>query len=194
MKEKEYLLIYSDKTENSLRENEKRTACALKLIVNEEKEKSSSVQNKLIILISCISVIILILIIFYKKSQTIKKQAMTSLLLEKELVEDLQQKVNESFSEIVQLARDNNPQFWTRFQEVYPEFLGKMLELNPNFKVSELTYCAYIYLGFSTKEIAEFTFKAVKTIENNRYNLRKKLKLSPEQDFSIWLHNFIDRS
>jgi len=67
-----------------------------------------------------------------------------------------------------------------------------MLKLNEALKPSELTFAAYIYLGFTTKEIADYTFKAVKTIENNRYNFRKKINLSPEKDLQIWLRNYID--
>ncbi|WP_223609331.1 LuxR C-terminal-related transcriptional regulator [Chryseobacterium sp. OSA05B] len=129
---------------------------------------------------------------FYKRSNTIKKHSAAKLLLEKRYNEALQLKVNKSFSEVLNMAKSGHPQFWTHFQEAYPGFLGKMLEVNANLKVSELTYCAYIYLGFSTKEIAEATFKAVKTIENNRYNLRKRLNLSPKQDLAIWIRSFIN--
>ncbi|MNV04851.1 Bacterial regulatory protein, luxR family [compost metagenome] len=100
--------------------------------------------------------------------------------------------MNESFSEIIELAKKNSPTFWARFQEVHPKFLKRMLCIDANFKSSELILCAYIYLGFSTKEIADYTFKATKTIENNRYNLRKKLGLAPEEDLILWLRNRVD--
>ncbi|MDV3567991.1 hypothetical protein CMU71_13910 [Elizabethkingia anophelis] len=93
----------------------------------------------------------------------------------------------ESITEILNIAQHNPTHFWTYFQEVYPLFCTKLLKINPNLKVSELTFCAYIYLGFTTKEIATYTFKAVKTVENNRYNIRKKLKMSPEEDLTVWL-------
>ncbi|MDR2230137.1 MAG: hypothetical protein LBE39_11780 [Flavobacteriaceae bacterium] len=32
----------------------------------------------------------------------------------------------------------------------------------------------------------------MKTIENNRYNLRKKLSISPDQDLLIWLRSYLD--
>lgn len=104
----------------------------------------------------------------------------------------LKSQINESFDEVMSLARDNNPEFFIRFQEIHPQFTPKMLKINPNFKVTELTFASYIYLGFTTKEIADYTFKAVKTIENNRYNFRKKLDLSPEQDLQFWIKNYID--
>ena len=131
------------------------------------------------------------------KSKSRKAEEITEQLLTEQEIHEyekniLKMQVNEAFEEIMTLAKDNNPEFFTRFQEVYPKFNLKMLEINPKFKVSELTFAAYIYLGFNTKEIAEYTFKAVKTIENNRYNLRKKLKLSPENDLQIWIRNYIE--
>ena len=50
-------------------------------------------------------------------------------------------------------------------------------------------FCSYIYLGYSNKEIANYTFKSIRTIENNRYNLRKKINLNTEIDFTLWLRN-----
>ncbi|OPB88678.1 helix-turn-helix transcriptional regulator [Elizabethkingia ursingii] len=93
----------------------------------------------------------------------------------------------DSITEILNIAQQSPNHFWIYFQEIYPQFCIKLLKINPNLKVSELTFCAYIYLGFTTKEIANYTFKAVKTVENNRYNIRKKLKLSPDVDLTVWL-------
>ncbi|GEM_PF-1708645 len=99
----------------------------------------------------------------------------------------LKLQINSSFEEVIVLAKENSPQFWTRFREIYPGFQEKMLELNSQLKVTELTLCAYIFLGFSSKEIASHTFKSVKTIENNRIHLRKKLNLSQEENLTVWL-------
>ncbi|WP_322545149.1 helix-turn-helix transcriptional regulator [Elizabethkingia miricola] len=97
--------------------------------------------------------------------------------------------VFESIRNVLQIAQKNSPHFLIYFQAAYPHFCPKMLEVNPNLKVTELTFCAYLYLGFSTKEIAKYTFKAIKTVENNRYNIRKRLGLSPEEDLSVWLRH-----
>ena len=134
-----------------------------------------------------------------KKSKTKNQESIEmakKLIKEQEITEQethkLKLQVNEAFEKIIQLAKDNNPSFYTRFQEVYPKFQSKMLLLNENLKPSELTFAAYVYLGFTTKEIADYTFKAIKTIENNRYNFRKKINLSPEKDLQVWLRNYID--
>ena len=85
------------------------------------------------------------------------------------------------------MAKNNHPNFYTRFQEIYPDFQEKLLSINPNLQNSELVLLAYIYLNFETKEIAAYTFKSEKTIYNRRYNLRKKLNISSLEDLCIWL-------
>ncbi|SIO17844.1 hypothetical protein SAMN05421769_2422 [Chryseobacterium scophthalmum] len=176
---------------------------ALNEVMKEEKIKhtleTKKTQRTTLIIISSLIFITLFIIYLLKKSKSRNLKSIEiaqKLLKEKEITEQethkLKQQVNEAFDEIIQLAKENNPSFYTRFQEVYPKFQSKMLQLNESLKPSELTFAAYIYLGFTTKEIADCTFKAIKTIENNRYNFRKKIHLSPEKDLQIWLRNYID--
>ena len=85
------------------------------------------------------------------------------------------------------LAKKNDPNFYTRFSEVYPYFQDKLLSINLNLQTSELILLAYIYLNFETKEIADYIFKSSKTIQNRKHLLRKKLNIPTHQDFHIWL-------
>ncbi|MBB4805546.1 DNA-binding NarL/FixJ family response regulator [Chryseobacterium defluvii] len=103
-----------------------------------------------------------------------------------------EQKTGEAFDEIIQLAKSNSPEFWAHFQEKYPSFRKKLLEINPDLKASELILCAYIYLGFNTKDIAEYTFKAVQTIKNKKYNLRKRLSIPVKDNIMLWLRKNLD--
>lgn len=103
--------------------------------------------------------------------------------------EDLKQKVNESFEEVIQLAKENSIEFFTRFKEVYPEVVSKLLEIDPRLRVTELTLCAYFFLGFTTKDIAKYTFRSVNTIRNRRQNLRSKLNIQSEENIELWFKN-----
>ncbi|MFC7348611.1 transcriptional regulator [Chryseobacterium zhengzhouense] len=192
------------KTNNDLDERMKKERdFALNQVMKEEKikhaEEVKNNQRMTLIIVSFLIIITSFIIYLLKKSKYKTQKTIEiaeKLIREKELQEQeahkLKQQLNEAFDEVIQLAKDNNPSFYTRFQEVYPKFQSKMLQLNESLKPSELTFAAYIYLGFTTKEIADYTFKAVKTIENNRYNFRKKINLSPEKDLQIWLRNHID--
>ncbi|WP_300689005.1 LuxR C-terminal-related transcriptional regulator [Chryseobacterium sp.] len=99
----------------------------------------------------------------------------------------LRQNANASLPALIKLVQANSPHFWSHFQLNFPNFTKRMLEIHPNLKTSELTLSAYLYLGLTTKEISQYTFKSVKTVENNRYNLRKKINIESEKDLSIWI-------
>ncbi|PWN67666.1 hypothetical protein C1638_003485 [Chryseobacterium oncorhynchi] len=178
-----------------------------RILVKKQLEKTQLEKNGVMIIALVISGFILLLIVVIIRYQKIRRgkskiigeqksklsEKETEIKEREEKIEKLEQKVAESFSELSDMVKENSSHFWGRFQEIYPDFSTKMLKINPHLKVSELTFCAYIYLGFSTKEIAEYTFKANKTIENNRYNLRKRLGMNPEEDLMIWIRNYIDK-
>jgi len=167
----------------------------IRKIVNEKHEKYK--RNYSILLFTGFIVVLIIILCSFIHIRKIKKRK-RKIITEKEKVilkkeaetHELKQKVNESFSELVQLAEKNSPQFWIRFQEIYPEFLTKMLKINSKLTNAELILCAYIYIGVSSKDIATYTFRSLKTIENTRYSLRKKLRLPPDENLSFWLRNY----
>lgn len=175
-------------------------------ILQEEIKKKRAEREKNMYMISLIILlaIICIVLVYYKLLQTKRKQNevlenkesllqknTNDLIAKEKTISILQQKVHDSISELIQMVKTNSPHFWSHFQVKFPDFTGKMLGINPNLKTSELTLCAYLYLSLTTKEISQYTFKSAKTIENNRYNLRKKINLSSEKDLSIWIKEYI---
>ncbi|HFK5598783.1 TPA: helix-turn-helix transcriptional regulator, partial [Elizabethkingia anophelis] len=134
-----------------------------------------------------------------RRSKLIQENESLLFKKEKEIVdrkvkiEGLQRKLNESFTEVVEMAKKNSPLFWPRFREVYPEFYEKMLIVNPKIRTSELTFCAYLYLGFTTKEIADYTFVTIRGVETRRNRLRKKYNIPSDMDFSVWIKSLGNR-
>lgn len=167
--------------------------------------KHKYVKKQISIFIGVISLIILFLLIYIyleikiRRSKLIHKNESLLFKKEKEIVdrkvkiEGLQKKLNESFTEVVEMAKKNSPLFWPRFREVYPEFYEKMLVANPKIRTSELTFCAYLYLGFTTKEIADYTFVTIRGVETRRNRLRKKYKIPSDMDFSVWIKSLGNR-
>lgn len=94
------------------------------------------------------------------------------------------------FKEVIQLAKENSSEFLTRFNEYYPHFSEELLKVFP-LKISEIRFCAYIYLNFSTKEIAEYTFTSVRTVQTKKYNLRKKLNIPGDMDIYVWFSKLL---
>jgi tetratricopeptide (TPR) repeat protein/DNA-binding CsgD family transcriptional regulator len=62
------------------------------------------------------------------------------------------------------------------------DFYQKLLSAYPDLKPSELKLCSYLRLNLSTKELAEILNKSVRTIENSRFSIRKKMGLAPEDN------------
>ncbi len=113
------------------------------------------------------------------KSDIIVKQAQET--------EILKEKINDSFQEVIDLAKDNHPNFYIRFQEVYPEFHQKLAETLPDIKSTELQLCAYVFLGFTNKEISQYLFKSLRTIESRITNLRKRFSVPPSETLGQFL-------
>lgn len=192
-KEKEYLEKYSKISDSMEVIKKKNQEIPLKKLVKENNEAGEKSKNKLYVLFLIAAVVFFGIWLFTRKKHLEETKEKETIIQEKEEeTKELKLKVNEAFDEVVKLAKENSPEFLTCFQEIYPDFRTKILSLNPDLKPSELILSAYIYLGFTTKDIAEFTFKAPVTIKNNKYNLRKRLKVQDKKDLTIWLRNYID--
>jgi len=69
-----------------------------------------------------------------------------------------------------------------RITESNGDFYKNLLAAYPDLKPSELKLCSYLRLNLSTKELAEVLNKSVRTIENTRFSIRKKMGLGPEDN------------
>lgn len=131
---------------------------------------------------------------YFKRYNEKKKLEKKKILSEKQSeISKLESKVNAAFDELVTLAKNHSPNFLARLQEVYPDFCKKIVKLDPEIQNSELAFCGYILLNFSTKEIANYTFVTPKSVQMRKYRLRKKFNIPSDEDIYIWMKN-IDKS
>jgi tetratricopeptide (TPR) repeat protein len=70
--------------------------------------------------------------------------------------------------------------FRLHFEQVHPDFFGKLLKQNPKLTQNDLRICAYIKLNLSTKDIANILNVSDRTIQTSRYRIKKKLNLDQE--------------
>jgi len=92
---------------------------------------------------------------------------------------NLKDKLNRLLKELKILSDDKlSQELNTRFKEVHAGFYDKLLAEFPNMTQNELKLCAYLRLSMTTKDIAELTGQSIASIEQARYRLRKRLKLS----------------
>ena len=89
-----------------------------------------------------------------------------------------------------QTEEAKNPIFLKQFAEVYPDFIQRILYKHPQLSKSELTLIAMIFLNFSSKEIAEYTFIQHRSVLTNKSRLRKKMQLSSYMDLYRYIKSF----
>lgn len=196
-KEKEFLKKSIKQKDSIEIERNKSIEFVLKNLINTEQQENEKQQRNIYLFSSIISIIILFsFCIGYVLMANDTKEKERKLLEKEQVISEkeeetihLQKKINESFEEVIYLAKENNPEFFTRFKEIYPEFVDKLLVLFPNLRTSELTFCAFLFLNFSTKDIAEFTFTSPRTVQTRKYMIRKKLNIPSKTDIYVWIHN-----
>lgn len=165
-----------------------------------ERDKLNHKSNYIIISVIVVSITLILLIYLELNKKNLRKRIIIeeqefrlfnkrSIIKEKEVeIEKLQQKVSGTFEEILHLAKQNDPTFLARFQEIYPDFCQNILELQPDILNSEFHFIAYLKLNFSTKEIANYTFVTEKAVQARKSRIRKKFNIPSDEDLYIWFN------
>lgn len=73
-------------------------------------------------------------------------------------------------------------EFETRFKTAYPEFNHRLQSLYPDLSPTEWKLCTFLKLNLTTKQIAEMMHIAPSSVDVSRSRLRKKFKLSREEN------------
>jgi len=89
------------------------------------------------------------------------------------------------------IENDNN---WKRFEEnfdlVYENYLKRLGEAYPELGVSDKKLCAYLKMDLTSKDIAQLMNMSVRSVEMNRYRLRKKMNIDREVNLGEFLQRF----
>lgn len=170
------------------------------IVATIEKESSQKANSTKYKLVSIIIVIIFLLFFLGKmflnksKDEEIVKKERDMLLVENTALKNEVSRISNpaayEIEEIVLLAKTDQSIFYSKFQEVFPNFISKILEVAPTLVLTELQLCAYLRLNFSTKEIAIYTKSSVESINQKKYRLRKKMNIPPGEDINIWMSKF----
>lgn len=189
--EHNFMIKYAEAKDNlNSRQNETLNLSIEKLLAAKDEEFKTD-KNKIFLYIF-LGVTLSFIISFYLYKRNRK------LLLKKYAVKhDVKEAKGEAdksaygniFDELVVLAKQNDSTFLTRFQELYPGFIDRLLEINPNLVSSELAFCAMIKLNFTSKEIANYTFIQHKSVQQKKHRLRKKLDVPTNQDLYVFFQN-----
>ena len=86
------------------------------------------------------------------------------------------------------LKSDNiNNRFEKQFEEVYPNFFKNLVEKSDRLSQNDLRLCGYLKMNQNTNEIAQLSGVSIRTIESQKYRLKKKLNLSKEENLIQFL-------
>lgn len=135
-------------------------------------QQQSEKQDYTLIIIICIVIIILLCILvlyFYIKRKKKDRSLHT-----------------ENYKALMELLKQNNSDFMALFEEIYPDFTKKLLNINPELSRSEIEFCTLLKLNLSTKQISQMRFIEVRTVQNRKYRIRKKLNIPSSVDIYNW--------
>lgn len=148
-----------------------------------EKKHSTIIYNVIVFVL--LGVIVLVYWVYQKRITKKRK-----IIEEKELeTESLMKKMSANDERLVSLAKKNDPLFFNEYQSAYPELVEKLFEINPKLSANELSFCAMIQLGFSSKEIAQYAFMQHRSVQTKKNRLRKKLNIPSDVDLYFFLQN-----
>lgn len=188
-KEKDYLERYAKLNDSLGRVRDESINNSVDKITREKEKDDVDQQNSTILYnVIIFSLFFIIIIVYYVYNKRITKKR--KIIEEKELeTELLMKKMSVDDERLVSLARKNDPLFFNEYQNAYPELVGRLLEINPKLSANELSFCAMIQLGFSSKEIAQYGFMQHRSVQTKKNRLRKKLHIPSDVDIYFFLQN-----
>jgi hypothetical protein len=109
---------------------------------------------------------------------------------QKHIVQTIVDSTNDTkMAELRGIAMANDSSLLSKLNDYYPDFSKRLYEINPNISDSNVVFCAYIWLGFSSKEIAQYTFVQHRSIQTQKSRIRKKLDIDSEIDLYSYFRN-----
>lgn len=180
---KEMETVYSSKADELDQKLELSGNEAIDLSLTEIiEQKNKGNINIILISIGALTFILGISLFFYFRNRQHRKEGNAPRKPSKETYPTKERISKEDFTELLDLAKSNDLKFIKRFEEINPSLLQNILKINPQLTKSELSLCAMIWLGFSSKDIADFTFIQHRSVQTKKGRLRKKLNIPSETD------------
>ncbi|MDV2447628.1 hypothetical protein CMU93_08970 [Elizabethkingia anophelis] len=94
---------------------------------------------------------------------------------------------HEKLSQAIKMAQKDDPAFYFKFMEVFPNFHQNLLKVSRKLSQSDLEFCAMMKLNFDTKGIAAIKRISAGAVESKKHRIRKKLGLETDDNIYIWL-------
>ena len=87
---------------------------------------------------------------------------------------------------------EEKARFREKFDETHREFIAQLHRAYPQLSQTECRISALLRSDFTTKEIANLLSASIRTIENHRQHIRKKINLNDGENLNLTLSNMGD--
>jgi DNA-binding response OmpR family regulator/DNA-binding CsgD family transcriptional regulator len=104
---------------------------------------------------------------------------------QKELLSELLHKI-----ERIGSRKDNWRIFQLKFNQVYPDLIGRITRQYPKLTQLELTIISTILFNLNSNQIASMLNISPESVRKSRYRLKKKLKLEHDESLVKFIHSF----
>jgi DNA-binding CsgD family transcriptional regulator len=78
--------------------------------------------------------------------------------------------------------------FKERFNHTNPKFLENLLSKHPFLTQTEITICMFLKLNYSSTDISKNLNVSKSSVDNYRYNIRKKIGLDKKMSMVSYLN------
>jgi DNA-binding CsgD family transcriptional regulator len=79
--------------------------------------------------------------------------------------------------------------FKNQFTKAFPNFFKTLIHIHPTLSPTDLQLCAYIKMNQTNQDIASINNLSTRSVESQRYRLRKKLNIDKQTDLFNYLTN-----
>ena len=130
-------------------------------------------------------IIVLAIILYRNKIHAKYEQLSKDYLEDNEIVEEDKLAI---YNEVIELVKKDDPAFMVSFNDAFPHFTNNLLKINHNLAKGEVEFCALLKLNLTTKQIAQYKVLQPRTVQNKKYQIRKKLNIPNNIDIYNWIH------
>lgn len=184
------LLLQKQKTleqekENALIEKELETEHKEKALLNEKlkEEENRRLQNEMAITNRELATITLYVQEKNKVFEDLQNQLNATIAKTEGQGKSELQNISKTIRQSISFESD-----WDKiklhFEKVHPEFFQKLQAGFPHLTQNELKHCAYIRMNMNNKETANLMNIDANSVKMNRYRIKKKMNLAPEDDLN----------
>jgi AraC family chitin signaling transcriptional activator len=114
----------------------------------------------------------------------------------KRIRDDKFEDCDKAYNEVIRFINTNgtiqheNNDLNEKLYNINYKFVEKLKKIYPKLTQSELQICMYLYLGLTTKDIANRTNRSTRTVANLRYRVRKKINIDRQTSLAGFLQIF----